>query len=116
VVTVLEAVRITGRSYCGARVAESAETATLWEEVRAALTATRLSREGHGFPVTITSFKRTLDPTTFDVRTEERRYLICDVPSGRYRLTLEGETGDVAETDVVVEAGRLVMREMTLTK
>ncbi len=72
VVAVLEAVRVTGRSYCGARVNEGAETATLWEEVRAALTATRLTREGRGFPVTITAFKRTLDPATFQVRAEER--------------------------------------------
>jgi hypothetical protein len=72
VVAVLEAVRVTGRSYCGERVSEGAETATLWEEVRAALTATRLTREGSRFPVTITSFKRTLDPASFEVRAEER--------------------------------------------
>jgi hypothetical protein len=73
VVAVLDAVRVTGRSYCGQRVAEGAETATLWEEVRAALTATRLTREGRSFPVTIVRFKRTLDPATFEVRAEERR-------------------------------------------
>jgi hypothetical protein len=72
VVAVLEVVRVTGRSYCGARVSEGAETATLWEEVRAALTATRLTRERSGFPVTIVSFTRTLDPKTFEVRAEER--------------------------------------------
>jgi hypothetical protein len=72
VVARLEAVRVTGRSYCGARVREAVETATLWEEVRAALTATRISREVHSAPVTLTSFRRTLDPTTFEVRAEER--------------------------------------------
>jgi protocatechuate 3,4-dioxygenase beta subunit len=72
VVALLDAVRVTGRSYCGARVSQGAETATLWEEVRAALTATRLTREARGFPVTITSFKRTLDPASFEVRAEER--------------------------------------------
>jgi carboxypeptidase family protein len=72
VVAVLGAVRVTGRSYCGARVNEGAETATLWEEVRAALTATRLTREARTFAVTITSFKRTLDPANFEVRAEER--------------------------------------------
>jgi Carboxypeptidase regulatory-like domain len=72
VVAVLDAVRVTGRSYCGARVSEGAETATLWEEVRAALTATRLTRDGPGFPVTVVSFRRTLDPRSFEVRTEER--------------------------------------------
>jgi len=72
VVAVLDAVRISGRSYCGERVRQGAETATLWEDVRATLTATRLTREGRGFPVTIASFRRTLDPANFEVRTEER--------------------------------------------
>jgi hypothetical protein len=72
VVALLDAVRITGRSYCGERVNEGAETATLWDEVRAALTAARLTRAARGFPVTITNFKRTLDPATFEVRAEER--------------------------------------------
>jgi protocatechuate 3,4-dioxygenase beta subunit len=72
VVAVLDVVRVTGRSYCGDRMTEGAETATLWQEVRAALIATRLTREGRGFPVTIASFKRTLDPTNFQVRAEER--------------------------------------------
>jgi hypothetical protein len=44
------------------------------------------------------------------------RYLICDVPPGRYRLTLESETGDLAETDVVVDAGELVVRDLTLRR
>jgi hypothetical protein len=72
VVAVLDAVRVTGRSYCGDRVSEGAETATLWEEVRAALTAARLTRESRAFPVTITSFRRTLDPRNLKVRAEER--------------------------------------------
>jgi carboxypeptidase family protein len=72
VIAILDAVRVTGRSYCGQRVADGAETATLWEEVRAALTATRLTREQPGFPVTIANFTRTLDPANFQVRAEER--------------------------------------------
>ena len=72
VIPVLDAVRVTGRSYCGVRVADGAETATLWEEVRAALIATRLTREGRAVPVTIASFKRTLDPASFEIRAEER--------------------------------------------
>lgn len=72
VVAVLDVVRVTGRSYCGQRVSEGAETATLWEEVRAALIATRLTREARAFPMTITNFKRTLDPASFQVRSEER--------------------------------------------
>jgi hypothetical protein len=72
VVARLEPVRVTGRSYCGERVTQGAETATLWEEVRAALTAARLSNETGRSPVTITSFRRTLDPVTFEVRAEQR--------------------------------------------
>jgi hypothetical protein len=72
VVARLDAVRVTGRSYCGERVAEGAETATLWDEVRAALTATRITRERASVPVTITNFTRTLDPTSYTVRHEER--------------------------------------------
>jgi hypothetical protein len=44
------------------------------------------------------------------------RYLICDVPPGRYRLTLEREAGEQATTEVVVVAGELVMREVTLRR
>ncbi len=72
IVARLEVVRVTGRSYCGERVREGVETATLWEEVRAALTAARISRQSHAAPVTITNFTRTLDPRTFEVRAEER--------------------------------------------
>jgi hypothetical protein len=72
VVARLGVVRVTGRSYCGERVREGAETATLWEEVRAALTATGITREAGSSPITITSFRRTLDPASFEVRTEER--------------------------------------------
>lgn len=71
----LDAVHITGRSYCGQRVREGAETATLWEEVRAALLAARITREDRASPVTITNFTRTLDPKSFEVRSEERSEL-----------------------------------------
>jgi hypothetical protein len=68
----LDAVRVTGRSYCGERVREGAETATLWEEVRAALLAARITREDRRTHVTVTSFTRTLDPKSFEVQSEER--------------------------------------------
>ena len=44
------------------------------------------------------------------------RYLICDVPPGRYRLTLESVAGDVGESDVVVEGGQLVKRDLQLRR
>jgi hypothetical protein len=68
----LDAVRVTGRSYCGERVLEGAETATLWEEVRAALLAARITRDDRRAHVTITNFTRTLDPKSFEVQSEER--------------------------------------------
>jgi hypothetical protein len=71
-VTRLDAVRVTGRSYCGERVREGAETATLWEEVRAALLAARITRVDRRAHVTVTNFTRTLDPKSFEVQSEER--------------------------------------------
>lgn len=68
----LEVVRVTGRSYCGERIREGAETATLWEEVRAALLAARITREDRRAHVTITNFTRTLHPKSFEVLAEER--------------------------------------------
>jgi hypothetical protein len=44
------------------------------------------------------------------------RYLICDVPPGRHRLMLESETGEVAETEVVLGAGDLFRRDLTLRR
>jgi hypothetical protein len=72
VVARLDAVRVTGRSYCGERVREYAETATLWEEVRAALLAARITREDRQTQVTVTNFTRTLDPKSFEVEAEQR--------------------------------------------
>jgi hypothetical protein len=42
------------------------------------------------------------------------RFLICDVPPGRYRLSLEGETGNRAETDLLLNGGEILVREVTL--
>jgi hypothetical protein len=41
----LAAMRVRGRSYCAERLREGEETATLWEEARAALTATLITRQ-----------------------------------------------------------------------
>ncbi|MFN2564057.1 MAG: carboxypeptidase-like regulatory domain-containing protein [Gemmatimonadaceae bacterium] len=72
VVPRLAAVRVTGKSYCAERLKEGAETAALWEEIRAALTATLITRERRTFPVTISRFRRTFEPTRLQVRHEER--------------------------------------------
>jgi Carboxypeptidase regulatory-like domain len=68
----LAAVRVTGKSYCADRLKEGAETATLWEEIRAALTATLITRERRVFPVTISRFRRAFEPKGLQVRSEER--------------------------------------------
>jgi hypothetical protein len=68
----LAAVRVTGKSYCADRLKEGGETATLWEEIRAALTATLITRERRAFPVTISRFRRVFDPKGLQVRSEER--------------------------------------------
>lgn len=65
VTTRLTAVRVLGDAQCAERVASADETATLWEEVRAALTATRLTRES-GVPTTLTKYRRRLNPRTGD--------------------------------------------------
>ena len=51
---------------------EAAETATLWEEVRAALTATLITRKRSAFPITISRFRRTYEPGRLRIRSEER--------------------------------------------
>ena len=72
VVPRLAGMRITGKSYCAGRVTEGAETATLWEEIRAALTATLVTRELRLFPLTISQFRRSYDPKGLRILTEER--------------------------------------------
>jgi hypothetical protein len=44
----------------------------LWEEVRAALTATRITRDRRAFPITISRFKRVFHPKSLQVQSEER--------------------------------------------
>jgi hypothetical protein len=75
VVPRLSAVRVTGKSYCAHRLAEGGETATLWQEVRAALTATLITREQRRFPVRISRFRRRFDPKRLQVLGEERSEL-----------------------------------------
>lgn len=72
VVPRLAVVRVTGKSYCADRLSEGGETATLWEEVRAALTATLITRERRAFLVTISRFRRVFHPTRLEIQSEDR--------------------------------------------
>lgn len=68
----LSAVRVLGESRCAERVASARETATLWEEVRAALTATRITSETEP-RVRLTRWSRRLHPRTRAVIAEQQR-------------------------------------------
>jgi hypothetical protein len=72
VVPRLAAVRVTGRSYCADRLREGGETASLWEEARAALTAALITRERSLFPVTVARFRRTYHPKRLEIQNEDR--------------------------------------------
>jgi hypothetical protein len=68
----LAAMRVRGKSYCSERLREGEETATLWEEARAALTATLITRQQHGYLMTVSRFRRTYHPRRLEVQSEER--------------------------------------------
>jgi len=65
-------VRVTGLNTCGQRSGEGHSLAELWEDTRAALTATRVTLEQHPFTATAVRYTRQLDPGTLKVRNEER--------------------------------------------
>ncbi|MFN2564058.1 MAG: carboxypeptidase regulatory-like domain-containing protein [Gemmatimonadaceae bacterium] len=44
------------------------------------------------------------------------RYLICDVPAGRYRLALESETGESAEAELLIDSGQIIARDLALRR
>ena len=72
VISVLDRVAVTGRSKCTQRPGEDAHTAALWEDARAALTATILTARRP--PVgTLTRFERSLDPGSRRVLHDERK-------------------------------------------
>ena len=73
VATRLGALRITGRSSCVRNPDSDTRTATLWEDARAALAATVLSRRGAPTIDSIVRFVRKLDPVSWKVLAEERR-------------------------------------------
>jgi len=65
-------VRVTSLNTCGQRSGEGHSLAELWEDTRAALTATRVTLEQHPFTATAVRYTRQLDPGTLKVRHEER--------------------------------------------
>jgi hypothetical protein len=69
----LDRVRVTGRSSCVQRPQENERTAALWEDARAALTATVLTRQGTGTNDSVVRFMRKLDVNTWKVLFEQRR-------------------------------------------
>jgi carboxypeptidase family protein len=70
IVVPLERVRIVARSLCGRAATQSAETARLLEETRAALTAGVLVSGSRSLATTIVRYTRTLDPASEEVKTE----------------------------------------------
>ncbi len=65
-------VRVRGPNTCGVPAAEGHSLADLWEDTRAALTATRVTLEQHHFTGTVVRYTRQLDPGSLRVRSEER--------------------------------------------
>jgi hypothetical protein len=69
---VLDRVRVTGRSSCVQRPQENERTAALWEDARAALRATVLTRQTAGTADSVLRFMRKLDVNTWKVLFEQR--------------------------------------------
>ncbi len=69
---VLDRVRVTGRSSCVQRPQENERTAALWEDARAALRATVLTRQTASATDSVVRFMRKLDVNTWKVLFEQR--------------------------------------------
>lgn len=69
----LDRVKVTGRSGCVERPQENERTAALWEDARAALTATVLTRRSASANDSVIRFMRKLDVNTWKVLFEQRR-------------------------------------------
>ena len=69
---VIASMRVTGTSQCLQRPAENERTAALWEDARAALTATMIARRSRSPVDSVVRFTRKLDATTWRVLFEER--------------------------------------------
>ena len=70
---VLSNVRVTGRTSCVRNPATNARTAALWEEARAALTATVVSQTLKATNDSVIRYQRKLDVNTWRVLYEDRR-------------------------------------------
>lgn len=68
----LPRVAITSASPCATRADQRERVAALWEEARAALTASQLSLRDRLFRANITQFERELAPRTLSIRDERR--------------------------------------------
>ena len=72
IVFTLESVKVTGRSACVQRPQENEKTAALWEDARAALTATVLTQRTTNATDSVVRFMRKLDVNTWQVLFEQR--------------------------------------------
>lgn len=64
----LDTVRVVRRATCGLRADSALVTYGIWEQVRAALTATDISSRSRNLGATLVTFDRSLDPDTRRVR------------------------------------------------
>lgn len=69
----LSELRITEAARCAARPSDGEEMAAIWEDARAALMATRLTRHDARFIAKIVRFRRMLDPSSMNVQSEDRQ-------------------------------------------
>ena len=81
-VRTLPPVHVSALTKCRSDQSDGAATAALWEDVRAALTATRLTQEDGSAQATIVRYTRTLDPRSLRVRAEQRheRKIVTGMP------------------------------------
>ena len=82
-------IEVRGRSGCVERPQENVRTAALWEDARAALRATVLTRQGAAATDSVVRFTRKLDVNTWQVMFEQRQKILT--PSDRPFRSLPAE-------------------------
>ena len=82
-------IEVKGRSGCVERPQENERTAALWEDARAALRATVLTRQGANTTDSVVRFTRKLDVNTWQVLFEQRQKILT--PSDRPFRSLPAE-------------------------